>query len=293
MRTYLDCIPCLMNQALRAARLATDNEEIIKTIMDEVGLMIKDIPMENPPPKTALRVYRIVAELTGNPDPCRDLKNDHTCKVLELYPTLKEKISRSNDRLLAGIRLAIAGNVIDFGINYSLNIEKDIDRILKQDLVVSDYDQFREYLAVADEILYIGDNAGESVLDRILIEELNKPVRYIVRSAPIINDVTHTDAVQAGLDKVATLMASGTDAPGTVMEICSPEFREMFYRSKLVISKGQGNFEALSETSAPVFFLLIAKCPIVARDIGVDVGDMILRASEKIKSTKMTPDFCS
>ena len=281
MRTYLDCIPCLMNQALRAARLATDNEKIIKTVMDEVGLMIKDIPMENPPPKTAQRVYRLVGEITGNSDPCRNLKNHHTRKALELYPTLKEKISRSTDRLHAAIRLAIAGNVIDFGIKYSLDIEADINQILKQDLAVSDYEPFREYLALADEILYIGDNAGESVFDRILIEELNKPVSYIVRSAPIINDVTYTDAVLAGLNKVSTLMACGTDAPGTVMEICSPAFREKFYRSKLVISKGQGNFEALSETSAPVFFLLIAKCPVVARDTGVNVGDMIFKASPR------------
>jgi uncharacterized protein with ATP-grasp and redox domains len=279
MRTYLDCIPCLMNQALRAARLATDNEEVIKSIMDEVGLMIKDIPMESPPPATALHVYRIVGELTGNADPCRELKNHHTCKALELYPALKEKVSQSTDRLLAAIRLAIAGNVIDFGINRSLDIEKDIDRIFGQDLAVSDYNAFRAYLNETDEIVYIGDNAGESVLDRILIEELNKPVRYIVRSAPIINDVTYTDAVQAGLDKVSTLMASGTDAPGTIMEICSPEFIETFFRATLVISKGQGNFEALSDTSAPVFFLLIAKCPIVARDLGANVGDMILKKS--------------
>ena len=167
--------------------------------------------------------------------------------------------------------------MIDYGINYNGDIEKDIDRILKQDLAVSDYDSFKAYLSATEKVLYIGDNAGESVLDRILIEELNKPVTYIVRSAPIINDVTHTDAVQAGLNQVSTLMASGTDAPGTVMEICTPEFQETFYRSKMVISKGQGNFEALSETSAPVFFLLIAKCPIVARDIGVNVGDMVLK----------------
>lgn len=277
MRTYLDCIPCLMNQALRAARLATDNQEIIKRVMDEVGLMIKDIPMENPPPKTAMRVYRIVAEITGNSDPCRNLKSHHTRMALELYPTLKEKINQSSDRLLAAIRFAIAGNVIDFGINHNLDIEEEIDQILKQDLAVSDYDKFREYRAFADEILYIGDNAGESVLDRILIEELNRPVSYVVRSAPIINDVTYTDAVLAGVNKVSILMTSGTDAPGTVMENCSREFREKFYRSKFVISKGQGNFEALSETSAPVFFLLLAKCPIVARDIGVNVGDMILK----------------
>jgi len=277
MRTYLDCIPCLMNQALRAARLATRSEAQIKRILDQVGQMIRDIPMESPPPVTARHVYRIIEKVSGNADPCRSLKKSNTAKALELYPALKEKIERSEDRLLAAIRLAIAGNVIDFGVNQLLDIENDIDGKHQQDLAVSDYDRFKAHLAAADEILYIGDNAGESVLDRLLIEELNKPVRYIVRSAPIINDVTYPDAVQAGLDRVATLMDSGADAPGTVLDLCSPEFREAFDRSKMIISKGQGNFEALSETRAPVFFLLIAKCPVVARDAGADVGDMILK----------------
>jgi uncharacterized protein with ATP-grasp and redox domains len=121
-------------------------------------------------------------------------------------------------------------------------------------------------------------------LDRLLIEELNKPVTYVVRSEPIINDVTYTDAVAAGLDNVATLMPSGSDAPGTVMELCSPKFIDKLNRSRLVISKGQGNFEALSETSAPVFFLLPAKCPIIARDIGANVGDMVLKGLSELVS---------
>jgi uncharacterized protein with ATP-grasp and redox domains len=195
----------------------------------------------------------------------------------QLYPIVKEKISWSRDRLLTAIRFAIAGNVIDFGVNHNLDVEKEVDQVFKQDLAVSDYDKFREFHTAADEILYIGDNAGETVFDRILIEELNKPVTYAVRSAPIINDVTREDAVMAGLNMVSTLIDSGTDTCGVVMESCSPEFRETFYRSKLIISKGQGNFEALFETAAPVFFLLVAKCPLLARDIGVNVGDRVLK----------------
>jgi len=277
MRTYFDCLPCLMDQALRAARLASDDEEKVKQVLDEVGLIIRNTPMNRTPPETAMAVYRKIREITGSPDPYRELKNQSTRIALGLYPALKTRINKSNDRVLAAIKIAIAGNVIDFGVNHISDIDNKIAGILEDDLAVCDYNRFREQLDITNEILYIGDNAGESVFDRILIEELEKPVTYVVRSAPVINDVTEVDAVQAGLDTVATLMASGTDAPGTVVRICSPEFREKFYRSKFTISKGQGNFEALSDTSVPVFFLLIAKCPIVARDIGVHVGDMILK----------------
>jgi uncharacterized protein with ATP-grasp and redox domains len=284
MRTYLDCIPCLMNQALRAARLATDNPVHIKKILDEVGAMIGDIPMESPPPVTARHVYRLIETITGIADPCHDLKQSSTRKALDLYPALKEKIARSEDPLLAAIRLAIAGNVIDFGIDRRLDIQTDIDALVDRELAVSHYGRFRSCLAAADEILYIGDNAGESVLDRMLIETLNKPVRYVVRAAPIINDVTCADALQAGIDTVATVMSSGSDAPGTVLDLCSPEFRQMFDRAEMIISKGQGNFEALSDTTAPIFFLLIAKCSIIARDIGAEIGDMILKGPDTVVS---------
>jgi len=277
MRTYLDCIPCLMHQALRAARQATDDEEKIKRVLDEVGLMINTIPMESPPPKIAMGVYRKIREITENPDPYRQLKIDSTREALSLYPVLKEKITSSSDKLFTAIRLAIAGNIIDFGTSASLNIKDEIDRILDMDLAVSDFDRFKTGLTAADEVLFIADNAGECVFDRVLIEEIKKPVTYVVRSAPVINDATFADACMAGVDRVASLMASGTDAPGTVLGTCNATFLRKFYRSSFVISKGQGNFEALSETAAPVFFMLIAKCPIVARDIGANVGDMILK----------------
>ncbi len=277
MRTYLDCIPCFFNQALRAGRIVTGDETKLKKLLDEIGTMLSDIPLESTPPETGMRIYEKVREITGVFDPYKELKRESTEKALTLYPSLKSKIEKSNDKLLTAIRIAIAGNVIDFGVNRNFDIEEEIDMVLKQDFAIFDYDKFKHYSDKTNEILYIGDNAGESVFDRILIEEMKKPTRYVVRAMPVINDVTYEDAVQAGIDKVASILSSGTSAPGTVLETCNAEFKEIYKKSDFVISKGQGNYEGLSDESHPVFFLLKAKCRVIADDIGVNEGDIVLK----------------
>ena len=277
MRTYLDCIPCFFNQALRAGRIVTGDETKLKKLLDEIGTMLSDIPLESTPPETGMRIYEKVREITGVFDPYKELKRESTEKALTLYPSLKSKIEKSNDKLLTAIRIAIAGNVIDFGVNRNFDIEEEIDMVLKQDFAIFDYDKFKHYSDKTNEILYIGDNAGESVFDRILIEEMKKPTRYVVRAMPVINDVTYEDAVQAGIDKVASILSSGTSAPGTVLETCNAEFKEIYKKSEFVISKGQGNYEGLSDESHPVFFLLKAKCRVIADDIGVNEGDIVLK----------------
>nr|AAU83341.1 hypothetical protein GZ27E7_15 [uncultured archaeon GZfos27E7] len=277
MRTYLDCIPCFFNQALRAGRIATSDETKLKKLLDEIGLMLRDIPLESSPPETGMRIYEQVREITGVLDPYKELKSESTKKALALYPALKNKIEKSNDKLLTAIRIAIAGNVIDFGVNRNFNIEEEIAKVLKKDFAIFDYDKFKDHLDKTDEILYIGDNAGESVFDRILIETMKKPVIYVVRETPVINDVTYEDAIQAGIDKVATIISSGTSAPGTVLETCNAEFKEVYKNSKFVISKGQGNYEGLSDEKSLIFFLLMAKCWVIANDIGINEGDIILK----------------
>ena len=277
MKSYLDCIPCFFHQALRIGRMATDDEEKIKKLLDEVGMMLKDIPLESTPPETARLIQRKIRESIGNPDPYKEIKNKSTEEALRLYPVLKGEVEKSDDRLLTAIRIAIAGNVIDMGPNKSFDIEKELDEILRKDFALCDYSEFKHYLDRADEILYIGDNAGESVFDRVLIEEMKKPVTYAVRGAPVINDVTYEDAIQAGIDEVATILSSGTDAPGAVLETCNAEFREAYKNSRFIISKGQGNYEALSEERRPIFFLLKVKCPVIADDVGVNENDIILR----------------
>jgi uncharacterized protein with ATP-grasp and redox domains len=277
MRTYLDCIPCFFEQALRAARIATDDEKQIKRLLDEVGIMLQEISLESTPPEIGRLIYGKVREITGNPDPYREIKKESTEKGLALYDSLREKIKRSDDGLLTAIRISIAGNVIDLGVNREYDIEQEMEEIAQKEFAICDYEAFKGCLDKTEEVLFIGDNAGEAVFDRILIEQLKKPVIYIVRETPVINDVTHEDAIQAGLDQVATILSSGTNAPGTVLETCSAEFRELLRNSDFVVSKGQGNYEGLSGEKVRIFFLLKAKCPIIANDIGVKVDDIILK----------------
>ncbi len=278
MRTYLECFPCFLHQALRAGRIATEDETQIKRILDEVGMMLRSIPLESTPPESGRLIYKKISEITGIADPYKDIKQESTHQALALYPLLKEKVEASGDRLLTAIRLAIAGNVIDFGANKVFDMEEEIDHVLSRDFAVCDYEAFKSLLAQAPEVLYLGDNAGECVFDRVLIEELQKPVTYAVRAVPIINDATEADAREAGIDQVATVLSSGTDAPGTILATCSEQFKEHFARSRFIISKGQGNYEGLSKENRPICFLLKSKCRVIAADMGIGEGDMVLKA---------------
>ena len=264
--------------------MATDDEKEIKALLDEVGMMLRDIPPESTPPETAQLIQRKIRETIGNSDPYKDIKDQNTENSLKLYPALKKEVEKSSDRLLTAIRIAIAGNVIDMGPNKSFDIEKELEEILVKDFAICDYGEFKCYLDRANEVLYIGDNAGESVFDRILIEEIRKPVIYAVRGAPVINDVTYEDAVNAGIDEVAAILSSGTDAPGAVLKTCNAEFLGLYGKSSFIISKGQGNYEALSEENRPIFFLLKAKCNVIADDIGVAEGDIVLKGPKNERS---------
>jgi uncharacterized protein with ATP-grasp and redox domains len=277
MKTYLDCLPCFLDQALHAGRIATNDEKKTKRILDEVGMMLRDIPLESTPPETGRLIYQKIREITSALDPYKEIKQESTREALRLYPSLKKKVQNSNDKLLTAIRVAVAGNVIDFAADRSFNIEQEVKKLLNKEFAIFDYDKFKGSLREANKVLYIADNAGECVFDRILIEELKKPVIYVVRDVPVINDATYEDAVEAGMDKLATILSSGSDAPGTIIKTCSSEFKRIFNNSKFIISKGQGNYEGLSTETRAIFFLLRAKCQVIADHIGVNKGDIILK----------------
>lgn len=283
MKTYLDCIPCFMNQALRTGRIATNDEQKIKRLLDEVGMLIPKIPLEHTPPETGALIYKKVSEITGNDDPYKNIKQKNIEHAMHLYPVLKQKVKESDDSLLTAIRLAVAGNVIDLGVNKEFNLVEDIEKILHQEFAVFDYKLFKQELNKAKEILYIGDNSGEAVLDKILIEELGKPVIFVVREIPVINDVTFKEAKRIGIDKIAKVISSGTIAPGTVLDYCNNEFLEIFKNADMIISKGQGNYEGLSGIDRSIFFLLKAKCQVIANNIGVKENDIILKGMKKNK----------
>jgi uncharacterized protein with ATP-grasp and redox domains len=280
MKVYLDCYPCFFQQALSATRMVTSNEETIHQVLLEVNALLPEIKGNVTPPEIGREVYRIVSRLTGVIDPYREIKEKCTQQALALYPGLKEKVGSANDRLRTAIRIAIAGNVIDFGSNIPFDLEKDLHAILNQTFAIDHYDAFTSALSRARDVLFIADNAGETVFDRVLIEELGKPVTYVVRGRPIINDAVWEDAIAAGIDKVADIFSSGVDAPGNIMRLCSDEFFRIYEASDFIISKGQGNYEGLSEEDRPIFFLFKAKCQVIAKHIGVEQGSIILKNAQ-------------
>jgi len=277
MKTFLDCLPCMMSQALRAGRMATDDEKKIKELIDSVGAMMKDIPLENTPPETVDIIYKEVRKITGVADPYKKIKESNIQEAISLYPELKEIIRESDNKLLTAIRIAIAGNVIDLGVGKEFNIVEDVRKILNQEFGIFDFNEFVKYLEKANSILYIGDNAGESVFDKILIEELKKPVTYVVRDIPVINDVTYEDAIASGINEVAEIISSGSSAPAVIPELCDENFMKKFNAADMVISKGQGNYEGLSNVERSVFFLLKVKCHVIANDLNVKENDIILK----------------
>jgi uncharacterized protein with ATP-grasp and redox domains len=204
---------------------------------------------------------------------------------------LRESVRTSEDPLEAAIRLAIAGNIIDLGVK-TLIKESDIEQIINNSLT-TDFDsqqiqEFKNAISRAEKILYLADNAGEIVFDRLLIEQLPiEKITVVVKGSPVINDATMKDAVIAGLPRIVDVIDNGSDAPGTILESCSKSFRDRFDKADLVIAKGQGNYETLSDVDKNIFFVLKTKCPVIARDLGCEVGEMILRRGEMFEKRLM------
>jgi len=288
MRTYLECIPCFLKQAIEMAKLVTEDETRHKKIIDDVARVIPDFSLGCTPPEMARMIHKVMEKQMGEKDFYKQIKERSNHMALELYPKLKEKVHNSKERLLTAVEIAIAGNVIDYAAKNTLNIEEEIEKLFRADFsdigkTVFDYNAFKGELNRSKQILYLADNAGEVVFDRVLIEEIpkEKEVIYAVREKPVINDALIEDALICGIDKRARVISSGVDAPGTVLKYCSKAFVQLFKDVDMVISKGQGNYEALNDEKREIFFLFRAKCPVIAKHADVDVGDVVLMRGQR------------
>jgi uncharacterized protein with ATP-grasp and redox domains len=287
MKAYLDCFPCFLRQTLEAARMSAASEAVQRRILDEVMKELVRLPYDVTPPQVGQIIHRLIRKITGNKDPYHSVKQQYNEMALEMYPALRKRVRSSKDPVLAAVKLAIAGNIVDFGaLSGNFDLAQVVGQTLSSDLALDDYESFRTSVERAAHIVYLGDNAGEIVFDRILIETLLSVRRaqfvFVVRGVPVINDATAEDARCVGLDQVVEVIPDGSDAPATVLSECSPAVQELFGAADMVIAKGQGNYEWLSNERGPLFFLLKAKCPVVAEDLGVEVGDLVLRQSEVV-----------
>ncbi|MCK5798272.1 MAG: DUF89 family protein [Deltaproteobacteria bacterium] len=286
MKTYLDCIPCFLRQSLEAGRNVSSDPALHETILREVLKMTLDLDMTETPPAMGQAIHRRLREITGVADPYAAAKTRFNHLAMDILPELEEDVAKSADPLLAAAKFAIAANLIDLGIIASLTEDETRDALRQSSAIPlhGDAEAFHEAIRAAKDILYLADNAGEIAVDRLLIERLDpKRVTLAVRGAPVINDATRADARAVGLDTIVKeIIDNGSDAPGTILETCSATFREHFAAADLIIAKGQGNFETLSDVAANIYFLFKVKCPVIAGHVGLPLGTHVLLHATEI-----------
>lgn len=279
MRTELACLPCFFGQVTRTLKHAGVNGERGRAIMRQAEAIIDGVTLDEVPARTTTVIHRMLRRETGV-DPYRIVKQLYNRVALERLPALRERAVKTADPLEGGVRAAIAGNVIDFGIYDTVDVDRSIEESFKLPIDLETYRSFAERAAASQRVLYLCDNAGEIVFDRVLLEILRgmgKDVTAAVKGAPVINDATMDDARAAGLDQCAAVIDNGNDGIGTLLEACSPRFLDAYRRADLIISKGQANFETLAgEGDERIFFLFKVKCPVVAGFLNRHDGDIVI-----------------
>ena len=283
MEFSLDCYPCAMRQTLRLVRQAGMSEEKQRVVMRRILQELLEFEPGADATDVISPVHALIRELTGIDDLYKEEKEEATKEALALYPQLKEMVENSPDPFETAVRLSVAGNIIDYGALDGFDLQKTIRRVLEQPFALDDMEALRSAIEQAEQILFLADNAGETVFDRVLIETMDKPVVYVCKGGPIINDATIEDARAAGLDKVSEVISCGAACAGTVLPQCSAEFIKRYNAAELIIAKGMGNYETLCNEKTPIFFLLQVKCDLVARDLAVRKGSIVCAKNPNTK----------
>lgn len=278
MEIQLDCLPCFLRQVLEASRMSTERADIQESIMKEAVVLVSRFGQYRYSPEIGRDMHQIIKKHTGVFDPYQETKRKYIAAANSIYPFLKRFLERKQDKHYWALKIAATGNIIDSAIYKDIDIEGCIEKELEKEFSICDIEIFENQFSHAKSLLIIGDNAGETVFDRVLAEAFpHLDITYAVRSEPIINDVTLADAYASGLDHCTKLVSTGCNVPGLIVDECSREFLNIFSSADIIISKGQGNYECLSDENRAIFFLLKAKCPVISRRIGVNVNDYVFQ----------------
>lgn len=283
MKAQPACIPCYYRQALSSAEFVTADKKRQVALLNELANLVPTLDLDASPAHNSTIVLKAVNKFLLVNDPYKEEKRRYNNIALKMFSHLREIASNSPSRLITSARLAVVGNVIDLGIKTEINIDETLKKVLQAGFTIDHTNKLIEFIRNKPKILYLVDNSGEIVFDRIFIEELIREgaeVTVGVKSGPILNDCTLEDAVQIGLTEIVKVVETGSDWVGTHLDTCSPEFMKIFHESDLVISKGQGNFETLDGARKKIFFILKAKCESVASEFGVKKGDLLFVLKE-------------
>ena len=284
MKIQLECVPCTLNSYLRLAETGVIPESQKEEILRQMLTVFASFDYNQSPPVLGCKMHALIRESINNPDPYHGIKEEYNQMMMDLNTKFERLIKKSEDPFDAAMRLAIAGNVIDFGSQHQLDIMETINRVMDANFAIDHSPQLRVDLEKADSLLYIGDNCGEIVLDKLFLSLLDVPIKYFaVRESPIINDVTFEDAILTGIDKVAKVITTGDNSPGAVWESTSEQFQRVFKNADVIISKGQGNLEGLMDvTHDSMYFLLVTKCDLIAKRVGTKKEEFIVKKGKTI-----------
>lgn len=262
------------------------NDYYIKCgLYNKINEYINSINSEIATPEVARGVYNIISKTLQISDLNEENKLKSNDIVLKQYAEFKNLVLNSNNQFNVALRLSIAGNIMDFAacpeffINSEQYLKDIINEVLKADFAIDDSQELENRIKFSNTLLFLGDNAGEIVFDKLFLETIKHPnVFYAVRGNPVINDVTVDDADYVGINKIAKVISNGYDAPSTIIEKASKEFKKIYDNADLIISKGQGNLEGLiNNTRDDLYFLLMAKCDVIANLLAVKKGDYIVK----------------
>jgi len=284
MKIHSDCRACLLKQMETTARAAGADEETLRRVVDRTGLELDRVWDDDlSPPAVSTPLYHLAGHLCGVEDPFLAMKVRYTREALKLLPKLQSLVHKASDPIDTAVRISIAGNIIDFGTGIhggDFDLEETLVKFLEKPLFVDDLAEMKQKVSNARTVLYLGDNAGETVFDRPLLKILaGADVTYAAKEGAIINDATVADATLAGIHLHASLITTGASTPGTILEECSDQFRDIFNSAEVIIAKGQGNFETLTELTPDgrIFMLFTVKCPVAEQHLGASMGDMVVK----------------
>ncbi len=282
MKTQLDCVPCVLDQCINTLNISKVSDTVKKKTIKMLIKRLEDMDFNLAPTENSDLAYLVCKEATKISDPFKGLKKKYNKLALKVYPSLKKMVDESSDPLYTAAKISVEGNIIDLGIRENNEKGLDFNQILKDiremPLAINDIEKFRDDLKKIKNILYLGDNAGEIVFDKIFLNQLikeGKNVVFSVKSGPIINDATIEDAKEAKITELVKVIGTGSGRSGVVFSLVSEEFLKEFKKADLVISKGQANFECLDEVDKNIYFILKAKCAQVASRLKVGYLDVV------------------
>ncbi|MDO5825578.1 MAG: ARMT1-like domain-containing protein [Methanosphaera sp.] len=282
MKVKYECASCMLRQSREAIENSVEDfDKRMAITLEVLDFMHENFKKDTNSNKLGTDLHRMIMELTGNDDPYKLYREEGNTLAKRLIPSVT-RIIDMNPTLESYVKIAVCGNIIDFGaLKQDTDMEKLIREKINEKLIINDVDKLDEDLKKANKILYLADNGGEIVFDKLLIEKIKEDydleIILALKKSPILNDAIVSDAYDLGLDEYATIISTGTNSVGVVKDYISDELTDLLDNVDLVISKGMGNFEGLTEMDikTTIYYLLNSKCNVISSQIGVDLGSII------------------